>query len=63
MPRERPLRRMWSPGKPGNPRVRRTHIMWLRHKLGEDASGPRYILNEPRVGYRLGPAEPGEPAP
>ena len=50
---ERLLRRVWSPGKPGNLRVLRTHLMRLRRKLGEDASSPRYIVAEPRVGYRM----------
>ena len=53
VPHERLLRRVWSPGKPGNLRVLRTHLMRLRRKLGEDASSPRYIFAEPRVGYRM----------
>ena len=32
-------------------RARRTHLMHLRKKLGEDGENPRYILAEPRVGY------------
>ena len=51
VPHERLLRRLWSPGKPGNLRVLRTHLMHLRRKLGEDGENPRYILSEPRVGY------------
>ena len=51
VPHERLLRRVWSPGKPGNLRVLRTHLMHLRKKLGEDGENPRYILAEPRVGY------------
>ena len=50
---DRLLRRVWSPGKPGNLRVLRTHMRRLRRKLGEDAASPRYILTEPRVGYRM----------
>ncbi len=50
---DRLLRRVWSPGKPGNLRVLRTHLMRLRHKLGEDAANPKYIFAEPRVGYRM----------
>ena len=53
VPHERLLRRVWSPGKPGNLRVLRTHLMRLRRKLGEEASSPRYIFAEPRVGYRM----------
>lgn len=53
VPHERLLRRVWSPDKPGNLRVLRTHLMHLRRKLGEDGSSPRYIFAEPRVGYRM----------
>ncbi len=51
VPHDRLLRRVWSPGKPGNRRLLRTHLMHLRKKLGEDGENPRYILAEPRVGY------------
>ena len=34
-------------------RVLRTHLMRLRRKLDEDASSPKYIFAEPRVGYRM----------
>ncbi len=53
VPHDRLLRRVWSPGKPGNLRVLRTHLMRLRRKLGEDGENPRYIFAEPRVGYRM----------
>ncbi len=54
---DRLLRRVWSPGKPGNLRVLRTHLMKLRRKLGDDASNPKYIFAEPRVGYRMAKGE------
>ena len=61
VPHDRLLRRGWSPGKPGNLRVLRTHLMNLRRKLGEDAANPKYIFAEPRVGYRLPRGEtPGQ---
>ena len=47
------LRRVWSPGKPGNLRALRTHVKNLRRKLGDDAVYPTYIFAEPRVGYRM----------
>ena len=50
---QRLLRRVWSPGKPGNLRVLRTHLMRLRRKLGDDAENPTYIFAEPRVGYKI----------
>ena len=53
VPHDRLLRRVWSPDKPGNRRLLRTHLMHLRKKLGEDGENPRYILAEPRVGYRM----------
>ncbi len=53
VPHDRLLKRVWSPGKPGNLRVLRTHLMRLRRKLGEDAENPKYIFAEPRVGYRM----------
>ena len=34
VPHERLLRRVWSPGKPGNLRVLRTHLMHLRQEAG-----------------------------
>ena len=49
--RDRLLRRVWSPGKPGSEGALRTHLMRLRRKLGEDGENPRYIFAEPRVGY------------
>ena len=56
VPHDRLRRRVWRPGKPGNLRVLRTHLMRLRRKLGDDAANPAYIFAEPRVGYRM-PAE------
>ena len=54
---DRLLRRVWGPGKPGNMRVLRTHMMRLRRKLGEDGGNPKYIVAEPRVGYRMPKAD------
>ena len=57
------LRRVWGPQKPADLRTLRTHLMRLRRKLGEEASSPKYIFAEPRVGYRMprgGTWEPGE---
>ena len=62
VPHDRLLLRVWGPGKPGNMRALRTHLMRLRRKLGEDASSPEYIFAEPRVGYRMPKGEgEGEP--
>ena len=59
VPHDRLLRRVWSPGKPGNLRALRTLLMGLRRKLGDDASNPTYIFSEPRVGYRMPKGEGG----
>ena len=53
VPHGRLLLRVWSPNKPGNIQVLRTHLMRLRRKLDEDASNPKYIFVEPGVGYRM----------
>ena len=61
VPHDRLLRRVWSPGRPGNMRVLRTHLMRLRRKLGEDGDNPRYIFAEPRVGYWMPEGKGEEP--
>ena len=53
VPHNQLLKRVWSPEKPGNLPVLRTHLMRLRRKLGDNPQNPTYILNEPRVGYRI----------
>ncbi len=47
------LRRVWPPHKSPDVRTLRTHIRRLRRKLGDGGSNPKYILAEPRVGYRI----------
>ena len=47
------LRRIWGPEYSGESQPLRTFIKKIRRKLGEDASSPRYIFTEPRVGYRM----------
>ena len=53
VPHDNLLRRAWPLHKSPNLRTLRTHIRRLRRKLGDDGANPRYILAEPRVGYRL----------
>ena len=53
------LQRVWGPERVGDGWLVRDLVKRLRRKLGDDAAAPRYIINEPRVGYRL--AEGGEP--
>ncbi len=47
------LQRVWGPGHSGRPGAVRTVVKNVRRKLGDDATHPRYILSEPRVGYRM----------
>ena len=50
---DRLLRRVWGLRRSGDSRRVRTAAKQLRRKLGDDANNPTYILNEPRVGYRM----------
>ncbi|MCY4392978.1 MAG: winged helix-turn-helix domain-containing protein [Chloroflexi bacterium] len=54
--REHLMRRVWSTRAYADAGVVRAYVKRLRRKLGESAANPIYIFNEPRVGYRLGPA-------
>ncbi len=49
------LGRIWS--RKGNNDRRPLHaaVKNVRKKLGDDAKNPKWIFNDPRVGYRLGP--------
>ena len=51
------LQRVWGPEKVGESWLVRNVVKRLRGKLGDDASDPRYILTEPRVGYRMADGE------
>ncbi len=47
------LRRVWRPQRVGEGWLLRNVVKRLRRKLGDDAADPRYIITEPRVGYRM----------
>ena len=47
------LQRVWGLRGSRDSRRVRTAAKQLRRKLGDDANNPIYILNEPRVGYRM----------
>ena len=51
------LQRVWGPGQLGHSGPIRTVVKNLRRKLSDSASNPRYILTEPRVGYRMPKSE------
>ena len=59
---DRLLRRVWGLRRSGDSRRVRTAAKQLRRKLGDDANNPTYILNEPRVGYRMAKGEEQEGA-
>ncbi len=46
-------RRVWGDRGGANPETMRNAIRKLRHKLGDDARNPRYILSERGLGYRM----------
>ena len=54
---DRLLQRVWGLRRSGDSRRVRTAAKQLRRKLGDDANNPTYILNEPRVGYRVAKGE------
>ena len=47
------LQRVWGPANYGDLRPMRTVVRTLRRKLGDDPRNPKYIFNEPRVGYSV----------
>ena len=59
---DRLLQRVWGLRISGDSRRVRTAAKQLRRKLGDDANNPTYILNEPRVGYRMEKGEERENA-
>ena len=53
------LAEVWGKAHEHDTQYLRVFVRQLRRKLGEDAARPRYIINEPGVGYRM--ADEGEP--
>ena len=51
------LERVWDLWGDGDLRPMRTAVRSLRRKLGDDTDSPTYIFTEPRIGYRMAPAE------
>ena len=56
------LNRVWGSALERDSQPVRSFVKKLRRKLGDDARNPRYIFNQPRVGYRMPRAErpPGQ---
>jgi DNA-binding response OmpR family regulator len=44
---------IWGEGDQGSRSALKVHIQHLRHKLGESAGRPQYILNERSYGYKF----------
>ena len=66
MTHEALLDKIWGLGHSGSRGSVRTYVKRLRRKLNDDASSPRYVFAEPRIGYRMGrpeQAEAGRSAP
>jgi len=51
--RERIMERVWDEHWFGSTKTLDVHISWLRRKLGDDASSPRYISTVRSVGFRF----------
>ncbi len=51
--RDQILRRIWGTAYSEQDELLRAAVKNLRRKLGDDANNPRYIITEPRVGYRM----------
>ncbi|WP_073952266.1 response regulator [Streptomyces kebangsaanensis] len=49
------LRDIWGPGHDEKSNYLRINISGLRHKLEPDPAHPRYLITEPRMGYRFEP--------
>ena len=47
------LRTLWGPAQEHDTHYLRVYVGHLRQKLGDDPANPRFIENEPGVGYRL----------
>ena len=47
------LQRVWGPERLGEGWLLRDVVKRLRRKLGDAASNPRYVITEPRAGYRM----------
>lgn len=55
------LRKMWGPSHTEDAHYLRVLVARLRHRLGDDAAAPRYIVTEPGVGLTFA-TDRGRPA-
>ena len=54
------LREVWGPAFQEESNYLHVHMSHLRRKIEPDPARPRYLLNQPGVGYRI--VDPAEPA-
>lgn len=47
------LREVWGPPYADQTQYLRVYMAQLRHKLGDNPARPRFLINEPGVGYRF----------
>lgn len=47
------LKEVWGPEQVNEVQYLRVHMTHLRHKLESDPARPRFLMNEPGIGYRL----------
>jgi len=47
------LKEVWGPAQVNEVQYLRVYMTQLRHKLEKDPARPRFLLNEPGIGYRL----------
>jgi two-component system KDP operon response regulator KdpE len=47
------LKEVWGPAYTGETQYLRIYMAQLRRKLEADPARPRFLINEPGIGYRL----------
>jgi len=55
LPRKFLMAAVWNTDYMGDTRTLDVHVRWLREKIEDDPSHPRYLRTVRRIGYRLGP--------
>lgn len=53
VPREELMREVWEQDPQGSTKTLDMHVSWLRRKLGDNASDPRYISTVRGLGFRF----------
>ena len=53
LPTRQLLKEAWGPAYSKETQYLRVYMTQLRHKLESDPARPRFLINEPGIGYRL----------